>query len=150
MILHNLLHTDDNWSPAIIRLILGVVLFPHGAQKLLGWFGGYGFGGTMGFFTETMGLPWIIGFLVILIEFFGPLFLIAGLFTRITAVSIFGLFVGIIFTSHLQHGFFMNWYGNKAGEGFEFHLLVLGMAAALAVAGAGKYAVDSYLLQQES
>jgi putative oxidoreductase len=128
--------------------MLALVIFPHGAQKLLGWFGGYGFSGTMGYFTQTVGLPWIIGFLVIVIEFFAPLLLAAGLLTRASAASLFGLFVGIIFNAHIQHGFFMNWSGNQAGEGFEYHLLVLGMSAALVVSGAGKYATDRYLLKE--
>ena len=145
--LTKLLKTNDSWSPTIIRTVLAIVLFPHGAQKLLGWFGGYGFAGTMGYFTESIGLPWIIGFVVIMIEFFIPFLLLSGLLTRISAVSIFGLFTCIILTSHLQNGFFMNWYGqmDTGQEGFEFHLLVLGMAVALMISGAGKYALDSYL-----
>jgi len=143
-----LFNTKENWSQLIIRVMLGAVIFPHGAQKLLGWFGGYGFSGTMGFFTESLGLPWVIGFLVILIEFFGPLLLIAGLFTRFMAFSIFCQFIGIIFTSHIQYGFFMNWFGNQQGEGYEYHLLILGMAAALTISGAGKLALDKYLLQK--
>lgn len=51
--------TDDSWAGLVLRLTLGLVLLPHGAQKLLGWFGGFGFDGTMGFFTQKMGLPWI-------------------------------------------------------------------------------------------
>ncbi|MDR8393276.1 DoxX family protein [Aliifodinibius sp. S!AR15-10] len=143
-----LLKTKDNWSPTIIRLMLALVIFPHGAQKLLGWFGGYGFSGTMGYFMQTVGLPWIIGFLVIVIEFFAPLLLAAGLLIRASAAALFGLFVGIIFNAHIQHGFFMNWSGNQAGEGFEYHLLVLGMAAALVISGAGKYSADRYLLNR--
>ena len=134
----------------MVRVVLGIVIFPHGAQKLLGWFGGYGFASTMDFFTGTAGLPWIVGFLAIMIEFFGPFMLIAGAGTRISAAAIFGLFTGIILHSHLQHGFFMNWFGQMpaGAEGFEFHLLVLGMAAALFVSGGGKHALDRYLLKK--
>lgn len=143
--LKTLLHSKEHWTQTILRITLGIVLFPHGAQKLLGWFGGPGFSGTINHLTVDFGLPWIIAFLVIIIEFFGPLLLLAGLLTRINALSIFGLFVGIIFTAHLEQGFFMNWFGQMdAGqEGFEYHLLVLGMALALIISGGGKYSADA-------
>lgn len=126
-----------------LRLSLGLIMFLHGAQKLLGWFGGFGFGGTMDFFTHTMSLPWLIGFLVIVIEFFGSLALIAGAATRLMALGITAIMVGAVVTSHLQHGFFMNWYANQQGEGFEYHLLVIALAVALIVRGGGKLSVDS-------
>lgn len=141
--------TKDNNTSAIIRIVLGLILFPHGAQKMLGWFGGYGFNGTMGFFTNTVGLPWIMAFLVIAIEFIGAIALIFGFATRIVAVGIISLFAGIIFTSHLQNGFFMNWEGNLKGEGYEYHLLIIGMAIALLVSGAGKWSVD-HVLQKKN
>ena len=140
--------TNESIASTIIRIVLGLILFPHGAQKMLGWFGGYGFNGTMGFLTGTAGLPWIMAFLVIAIEFFGAIALIVGFATRIVAVGIISLFTGIIATSHLQNGFFMNWYGNLKGEGYEFHLLIIGMAIALLVSGAGKWSVD-YVLQKK-
>lgn len=137
--------TNENTTATIIRVVLGAILFPHGAQKLLGWFGGYGFSGTMGFLTGTAGLPWLIAFLVIAIEFFGALALLFGFGTRIVALGIIVLFSGIIFTSHLSNGFFMNWSGQLQGEGYEYHLLVIGMAIALLVNGAGKWSVDHAL-----
>ena len=141
--------TNESSAATILRIVLGIVLFPHGAQKLLGWFGGYGFNGTMGFLTGTAGLPWIIAFLVITIEFFGALALILGFATRVVAVAVISLFAGIVFTSHFQNGFFMNWAGQLQGEGYEFHLLVIGMAVALLINGAGKWAVDSVLLKKK-
>ena len=141
--------TNENTTATIIRIVLGLIMFPHGAQKMLGWFGGYGFNGTMGFLTGTVGLPWIMAFLVIAIEFFGSIALLVGFATRVVAVGIISLFAGIIFTSHLQNGFFMNWAGNLKGEGYEYHLLVIGMAVALLVSGAGKWSVD-YVLQRKS
>ena len=141
--------TNESNASTIIRIVLGLILFPHGAQKMLGWFGGYGFNGTMGFLTGTAGLPWIMAFLVIAIEFFGAIALIVGFATRIVAVGIISLFTGIIATSHLQNGFFMNWYGNLKGEGYEFHLLIIGMAVALLVSGAEKWSVD-YALQEKN
>ncbi|HKC37641.1 MAG TPA: DoxX family protein [Chitinophagaceae bacterium] len=140
--------TNESNTSTIIRVVLGIILFPHGAQKMLGWFGGYGFNGTMGFLTGTAGLPWIIAFLVIAIEFFGAIALIVGFATRIVAAGIISLFTGIIVTSHLHNGFFMNWYGNLKGEGYEFHLLIIGIAIALLVSGAGKWSVD-YALQKK-
>jgi len=140
---------NESSAATILRIVLGIVLFPHGAQKLLGWFGGYGYSGTMGFLTGTAGLPWIIAFLVIMIEFFGALALILGFATRVVAVGVISLFTGIIFTSHLQNGFFMNWSGQLQGEGYEFHLLAIGMAVALLINGAGKWGVDSILLKKK-
>jgi len=140
--------TNESNATTITRIVLGLILFPHGAQKMLGWFGGYGFSGTMGFLTGTAGLPWIIAFLVIAIEFLGAIALIFGFATRIVAIGMISLFTGIIATSHFQNGFFMNWYGNQKGEGYEFHLLIIGMAIALLVSGAGKWSID-YALQQK-
>lgn len=143
--MQTVLGTDASWSSLVLRLALGLVIFPHGAQKLLGWFGGFGFSGTMGFFTEQLGLPWIVAFLVIIIESLGALALIAGFFTRVMALGIGAVMLGAVFTVHLQFGFFMNWSGNQAGEGFEFHLLAIGMAVALMIAGGGRFSVDRIL-----
>lgn len=134
--------TQNDLTGLIIRATLGIILFPHGAQKLLGWFGGYGFTGTMDFFTSTMGLPWIVGLLVIVIEFAGAIALLVGFASRIWSMSILFLMMGIIFTSHLQNGFFMNWEGTLSGEGYEYHLLVIGLCLASIINGSGKYAID--------
>lgn len=127
--------TDNSWAGLILRVGLSVVMFAHGAQKLLGWFGGNGFEGTMGFFTQKMGLPWLVAFLVIIGESLGSVGLIAGLFTRFTAASFIVIMLGAIATVHWPYGFYMNWFGQQQGEGFEFHLLVVAMSAALAVTG---------------
>lgn len=134
--------TNDDWTGLILRLTLGLVLFPHGAQKLLGWYGGFGFSGTMGFFTEAMHLPWIIGFLVIVGEFFGSLGLLAGLLTRFTAASLSVIMLGAVVTSHLPYGFFMNWFGKQPGEGYEYHLLAIGIGLALLATGGGRWSLD--------
>jgi putative oxidoreductase len=118
-----------------------VVFFAHGAQKMLGWFGGYGFHGTMGFFAH-LGIPAPVAFLIICTEFFGGLGLIVGLLTRIAALGIGGLMIGAIFMVHLPNGFFMNWAGTQKGEGIEYHLLVLAMAATLLLRGAGAFSAD--------
>lgn len=144
--IQKIFQTSDSYAPVVIRVMLGLVVFPHGAQKLFGWFGGYGFSGTMGFFTETVGLPWIIGFLVILLESIGAIALIVGVATRLFAALYIVLAVGIIFTSHIQFGFFMNWFGNQQGEGYEFFLLWIGMAVSLVITGSGRYSVDKCLI----
>ena len=144
---NKLLTTSTAWSTTILRIVLGIVVFPHGAQKLLGWFGGYGFAGSMTYFTVTVGLPWIVGFIVIVLEFFGAIALILGFATRIIAALYIGIAIGIIFTSSIQHGFFMNWFGNQRGEGYEYFLLWIGMAIALVITGGGKYSIDKLLLK---
>ena len=137
--------TTNDYTGLILRLTIALVLFPHGAQKLLGWFGGYGFIGTMQFFTDTRGLPWLVGFLVIIIEFFGSLLLLLGMGSRILAAGVAVLSIGIILTSHLQYGFFMNWFGNQNGEGYEYFLLLIGVSIALLINGSGKLSVDKLL-----
>ena len=134
--------TDEDWSGLILRWTAGLVMFPHGAQKLLGWFGGHGFDGTMGFFTQNLGLPSIVAFLVIIGESLGSVALLAGFLTGFTAASFIIIMVGAIVMSHLPHGFFMNWSGQQQGEGYEYHLLVIGIGLALIVTGAGRWSID--------
>lgn len=145
-----LFQTDDGWTGLILRLTLGLVMFPHGAQKLLGWFGGFGFDGTMGFFTQKMGLPWLIALLIIIGESFGSVALLAGFLTRFTAASLAVIMLGAIALVHLPNGFFMNWFGQQQGEGYEYHLLVIGIAAALLVTGGGKWSVDRTVMERLS
>jgi putative oxidoreductase len=115
---------------------------------MLGWFGGYGFTGTMNYFTETVHLPWIIGFLVIIIEFFGSLFLLLGIASRIWATLLVFLMIGIIFNTHIDNGFFINWSGNNKGEGYEYHLLVIGLSIAILLNGSGKFSLDRLLVRE--
>lgn len=132
--------------PALIaRLTLGLVMFPHGAQKMLGWFGGYGFTGTMGFFTGTMHIPALFALLAILAEFAGSLGLIVGLFGRVAAFGIACNMVVAILTVHSANGFFMNWFGAQKGEGFEYHLLAIGLALIVMIAGSGAASLDGLI-----
>jgi len=140
--LMRMLRTDNDYAALVMRLALGIVMFPHGAQKVLGWFGGYGFTGTMGFFTDTVGLPWIFALLVILAEFLGSIGLIVGALTRLAAFGIGSVMVGAILLVHQPNGFFMNWAGTQQGEGFEYHLLALGLALALVLRGGGAWSID--------
>ncbi len=140
--LQKLISTENDAATAIVRLALGVVFFVHGAQKLLGWFGGYGFKGTMGYFTGVMHIPEFFAFLAVAAEFFGGLGLLLGLLSRIAA---FGIAVNMIVAVALVHhhfGFFMNWTGTQGGEGYEFHLLAVVMALLVMVRGAGAVSFD--------
>lgn len=136
-----LTNTNDSAAPTLLRLALGIMMFPHGAQKLLGWFGGYGFNGSMGYFTGTVGTPWVVGLLVILGEFFGSLLLLAGFGTRFAAASLVLIMLGAAWQLR-ANGFFMNWFGNQKGEGIEFFILAVGIGLALVALGGGKWSVD--------
>jgi putative oxidoreductase len=142
--LKRMTNTSNDVTLTILRLVLGIVFFAHGAQKMLGWFGGFGFHGTMGFF-EHLGFPAPVALLIICTEFFGGLGLIVGLLTRIAALGIGVEMIGAIFIVHLPNGFFMNWYGTQKGEGFEYHLLAIAVAAALLLRGSGAFSVDRAL-----
>jgi putative oxidoreductase len=137
--------TDDSTATSILRLVLGVIFFAHGAQKLLGWFGGFGFAGTMNLFTSMLHIPAPLAFLAIAAEFFGGIGLIVGFLTRIAALGIGVNMLVAIMTLHGAFGFFMNWTGAQKGEGFEFHLLVLAIVAFLMIRGAGAFSVDRVL-----
>lgn len=144
------LSTQDDVAPLVLRVMLGIVFLPHGAQKVLGWFGGYGLEGTLNYFTQTMGIPLVLAILVITVEFLGAMGLIVGFLTRLIAFGIACDMAGAIYFVHLNNGFFMNWSGKQAGEGFEFHLLAITIAAALMITGSGKASVDLSLLSKNS
>ncbi|MEO6183995.1 MAG: DoxX family protein [Verrucomicrobiota bacterium] len=146
--MRKLFKTNDELAPLILRLGLAVVMFPHGAQKVLGWFGGYGFSATMSSFTEKMHIPAPFAFLAILSEFGGALALFFGLLTRISAFGIGVTMAVAIFMGHAQNGFFMNWSGKQAGEGFEYHILAIAIALALMCQGGGKLALDSLIFRK--
>jgi putative oxidoreductase len=139
-----LFRTNGSVAGLILRLTLAVVMFPHGAQKALGWFGGQGLMPTLQFFTSA-GIPPVLAWLVIAAEFLGSLGLAVGLLTRLAAIGIAGVMLGAIRMVHWQNGFFMNWSGTQPGEGFEYHLLALGMALALVIMGGGAASVDRAL-----
>ena len=146
--LRKLTATDKSIATTILRLALGIVFFAHGAQKMLGWFGGYGFSGTMGFFTGQMHIPAPFAFLAIAAEFFGGLGLIFGLLTRVAAFGIAVNMLVAVSLVHAQFGFFANWSGTQKGEGVEYHLLVLAMCVFLMIKGAGAASLDRKLAGQ--
>jgi putative oxidoreductase len=137
-----LFSTSNDFVLTIVRLVLGVTFFMHGAQKMLGWFGGSGFHGTMGFFTQQMGIPAPLAFLAICAEFFGGLGLLVGLLSRVAALGIIVNMLVAIATVHHVNGFFMNWTGQQKGEGFEFHLLAIALAIVVLIKGSGAVSID--------
>ena len=145
-----LLSTTQDHIVALLRFVLGVIFFAHGAQLLLGWFGGYGYAATIGFFIQKMGIPAPLAFLAIISQFFGGLALIVGLFARLAALGIALDMLVAIYTVHLPFGFFMNWSGAQKGEGFEYHLLATAIALAIVVKGAGAWSADHVLSRSES
>ncbi|MDX1951207.1 MAG: DoxX family protein [Verrucomicrobiota bacterium] len=143
-----LFQTTDQIAPVILRVFLAVVMFPHGAQKLLGWWGGGGFEATMKGFTEGMGIPAPFALLAIVAEFFGPIALVLGLLTRVAAFGIGTVISVAAIKVALPHGFFMNWYGTQKGEGYQFHLLMLGMSLALMFVGGGRWSLDGWISEK--
>lgn len=138
-----LLKTTNSFAPTLARLTLGIVFFPHGAQKVLGWFGGYGFSGTYDAFTQHMHIPAVFAVLAILAEFLGSIGLIVGFLSRIAALGIgVNMVVAIVMVHHVN-GFFMNWQGNQKGEGIEYHILAIGVALIVLIYGAGKASIDA-------
>jgi putative oxidoreductase len=147
--LKKLIQTDDDVSGFIARIILGIVILPHGLQKLLGMFGGYGFSATVDFFVSN-GTPAVVAFLIIIGESFGALGLIIGLLGRLAAFGISLIMLGAIFLVHLPNGFFMNWFGNQPGEGFEYHILAVGLALITLIKGSGRWSIDGLLTKNLS
>jgi putative oxidoreductase len=140
--------TQDDFVMFVLRIGLGVVFFPHGMQKLLGWFGGYGFSGTLGFFTGTMGVPMLFAVLAILAEGLGSLGLLSGLLTRVAAFGITVNMIVAIYMVHFANGFFMNWTGKQGGEGYEYHLLAIAIGIALIIRGGGKWSGDRVIAKK--
>ena len=137
-----LIQTKDDISAFILRVMLGIIFFPHGAQKVLGWFGGYGLNVSLTHFTQNMHIPLAFTLLDFAAEFLGALALIIGFFTRLAALGIAIVMVVAIYMVHASHGFFMNWSGAQKGEGIEYHLLVFAIAIALMIKGSGSFSID--------
>lgn len=136
-----------DYTLLIVRLFLGIIMAAHGAQKLLGWFGGHGFEATMSYFVQN-GLPYMLSLALILAESIGMIALIAGLFSRILSGIVILIMLGAIITTHAKYGFFMNWFGVQLGEGFEFHLLIIALSSVLLLNGSGEYSLDKFLLKK--
>jgi putative oxidoreductase len=136
--------TSSDWSATLARAALGLVIFPHGGQHLLGWFGGYGFAGTYQWMTSSLGIPGPAAAFGIVFEFVAPILLLAGIGGRLLGVA-FACFMLVAGQSHAANGFFMNWTNTNAGEGFEYHVLAIALALTIALRGSGALSFDSWL-----
>lgn len=140
-----MIQTPPDYLLTVLRAVLGVLFFAHGAQKVLGWFGGMGFDATMQMFTQRMGVPAVFALLAIAVEFLGGIGLILGLLARIAAAGIIVDMIVAVYLVHAPNGLFMNWAGNQRGEGFEYHLLAIAIALLIALRGAGAWSLDRLL-----
>jgi len=146
--LKGIIKTDNDFASLILRLSLGVVMFPHGAQKAVGWYGGNGIEATLNFFTDDLGIPLYLAILVVAAEFLGAIGLIVGCLTRIAALGIGVTMVVAAAMFHAQHGFFMNWFGNQQGEGFEYHIIAAAIAFVLVIKGGGFGSLDKMMSKE--
>lgn len=143
-----LLSTSNDASALVARVALGLVMLPHGAQKVLGWFGGYGPQGTAAFMAEKLGIPAPLAYLNFAAEFLGAILLIFGLMGRLSALGIGVSMAVAALMVHAGNGFFMNWSGTQAGEGFEFHLLAIALSLVVAIKGSGAWSLDRWLTRR--
>ena len=137
-----LMHTSDDFVLTLLRLALGIVFFAHGAQKVLGWFGGFGFRATLGFFTQQMHIPAVLAVLAIAAEFLGGIGLVIGFLSRVAAFGIATNMVVAVILIHRQFGLFANWYGTQKGEGYEYHILAIAICLAIMIKGSGALSID--------
>lgn len=144
-----IIRTSDDKVLTVLRLALAIVVFPHGAQKVLGLFGGFGFAGTYGFLTQQMHIPAALALLVFAAEFLAPIGLFVGFLSRVAAFGIAVDFLVALFMVHLPNGFFMNWSGQQKGEGIEFFILAIGIAIAIMIGGSGAWSIDRTLSQDQ-
>ena len=143
-----LLATDGEWVLTLARVVLGATFFAHGAQKLLGWFGGHGLRATVTTFHDHLGIPVPLAYLAVAAEFLGGLGLIFGLLSRIAALGVAATMIVAMFKVHWQFGFFINWFGDRKGHGIEYHLLAIALAAVIIVHGAGALSMDRALYRR--
>jgi len=148
--IESLTGTHADWILGIARVVLGIIFCGHGAQKMLGWYGGPGLASTMRTFTEHLHLPSTLAFLVIAGELISGVGLIVGLFSRIAALFIVLTMMGAIATVHFRFGLFMDWFGSQKGHGIEYHLLAIALALVVVVKGAGAFSLDGLVHQHVS
>ena len=137
-----LIDTDASWRSLVQRVVVAAVMIPHGLQKAFGLFGGGGFDKSAEMLSQGTHLPYVFGVLAVLAETIGVLLLLTGFLTRIGALGISCVMIGAIAAVHVNNGFFMNWTGQKGGEGFEYHLLMLALVVPLIVSGGGRWSID--------
>lgn len=143
--LTRLLRTDDAWAPLALRIPVGIIFAAHGAQKLFGWFGGYGLEGT-GQWMASIGLApgALMALLAGAAEFFGGLALLAGLLVRPAAAALAVTMLVAILSVHLDKGFFLT------SNGYEYALALLAVSVALAFSGAGRASLDQALSRRQA
>ncbi len=141
--------TDKSGVQLLLRLTLAVVMFPHGAQKALGWFGGPGFEKTIEAFSG-MSFPMWAAVALMATELLGSVMLAVGYITRLWALAIGIALTICVFVNHVEHGFFMNWSGQQKGEGYEYHILAIAIAYALLLGGGGSISIDRRLGSRRS
>ncbi len=134
----------DQLSTALflLRVILGVVFFVHGSQKVLGWFGGYGLSGTVGYFKDVVHIPAFFAYLGPFVEFLGGIALVFGMFTKVAALGIFIMMVVATAKVHFPNGFLLSGKGDGKGQGYEFTLTLAIISLVLVLLGGGIYSVD--------
>jgi putative oxidoreductase len=140
--LRKLLATPNDSTLTLARIILAVIFFAHGSQKMFGFFGGRGPSGTIALFQQTMGIPAPLTVLAMIAEVFGAAGLFLGLFSRVAALGVLVVMIVAPFANHLYPNFFMNWTGRQVGEGFEYHLLAIALIVTILVRGAGALSLD--------
>lgn len=143
--MHEFFKTEEDWALTALRVVFGAVFFAHGAQKMLGWFGGRGFEGYMTYLIQVRHIPAVFAFLATAAEFFGSIGLIFGLLSRVAAFGIGVNMVVAILLVHIHFGFFMNWNTTKHGEGMEFCLLAILIAAVVMIKGSGALSLDRFI-----
>ncbi|MGY0407092.1 MAG: DoxX family protein [Polaribacter sp.] len=144
-ILNTIFSTSSGWGATVARVTIGLIMLPHGMQKMFGWYGGEGFSKTIKRFSQDMGYPTIIAFLIIFFEFFGAIGLIFGVASRFFAFGILVLMIAAIVTVHWKNGYFLNWHNTLEGEGMQFNLLMIGVAIVVIILGSGKLSLDNYI-----
>lgn len=142
MLILKLLRTNNDRMLTVLRIGLGVVMFAHGAQKALGWFGGLGLQHALEFFEQKLGIPAPLALLAIAAELLGGAGLLLGALSRVAALGIAVNMAVAALLVHLPNGFFMNWFGVQRGEGIEYHLLAFAMAAMIVIRGSGAWSFD--------
>jgi putative oxidoreductase len=140
-----ILATDSDWVPTLARIILGIIFFAHGGEKMFGWFGGPGLKQTVQSMTGHTGLPAGLAFCAVAVQFFGGGALVLGLLGRIAALGIAVVMVSAIVMVHGRYGLFLNWFGERKGHGYEYHLLAIASAMVVIIKGSGALSLDRLL-----
>ena len=148
-LLRAMMVTSDDRIPMLARLALGIVILPHGAQNLFGWFGGPGIDGALGSYAAN-GIPPFLGWIALVAQFFGGVALVIGFMGRVAAFAIAVVLIAAVITLHWSVGFFMDWNGQLQGEGFEFHILAVTLALIVLIRGSGALSIDRVLSTRPS